>query len=252
MLAVVPSEEVDAVGARVLDGAEALGEIRAVLERLEGRFGEGGYRWRRGAASGSWSRRGRREVARRAPTGSHDAILLDLYEGPHAASQRGDDPFYGPGCARAAGRRCLHATSRGYVGASKIDSISILGRFSAASLRSKALRALPRSVAPETSGHRSKALRALPRSVAPETSGHRALRASRLGHSLPRTRERCTDQQLEVRPVDRRECLVDIARSLGFLEAEGRQRLLRLRHSDDALELRTPNGGRRACDARLK
>jgi len=28
---------------------------------------------------------------------SYDAILLDLYEGPHAASQRGDDPFYGRG-----------------------------------------------------------------------------------------------------------------------------------------------------------
>ncbi len=28
---------------------------------------------------------------------TYDAILLDLYEGPHAASQRGDDPFYGPG-----------------------------------------------------------------------------------------------------------------------------------------------------------
>jgi spermidine synthase len=32
-----------------------------------------------------------------APGGSYDAILLDLYEGPHAASQRGDDRFYGPG-----------------------------------------------------------------------------------------------------------------------------------------------------------
>jgi spermidine synthase len=28
---------------------------------------------------------------------SYDAILLDLYEGPHAASQRADDPFYGRG-----------------------------------------------------------------------------------------------------------------------------------------------------------
>jgi spermidine synthase len=27
--------------------------------------------------------------------GEYDAILLDLYEGPHAASQRADDPFYG-------------------------------------------------------------------------------------------------------------------------------------------------------------
>jgi len=32
-----------------------------------------------------------------ADAGSYDAILLDLYEGPHAAGQRGDDPFYGPG-----------------------------------------------------------------------------------------------------------------------------------------------------------
>ena len=32
-----------------------------------------------------------------AQPGEYDAILLDLYEGPHAATQRGDDPFYGPG-----------------------------------------------------------------------------------------------------------------------------------------------------------
>jgi spermidine synthase len=30
-----------------------------------------------------------------APAGSYQAILLDLYEGPHAATQRVDDPFYG-------------------------------------------------------------------------------------------------------------------------------------------------------------
>jgi spermidine synthase len=30
-----------------------------------------------------------------APAGSYHAILLDLYEGPHAATQRADDPFYG-------------------------------------------------------------------------------------------------------------------------------------------------------------
>ena len=34
-------------------------------------------------------------IAKAAP-GSHDAILLDLYEGPHAATQRPDDPLYGP------------------------------------------------------------------------------------------------------------------------------------------------------------
>jgi spermidine synthase len=31
-----------------------------------------------------------------APAASLDAILLDLYEGPHEATQRRDDPFYGP------------------------------------------------------------------------------------------------------------------------------------------------------------
>ncbi|HET9987409.1 MAG TPA: hypothetical protein VFQ65_02795 [Kofleriaceae bacterium] len=36
-------------------------------------------------------------VIRDAAAATYDAILLDLYEGPHAASQRGDDPFYGPG-----------------------------------------------------------------------------------------------------------------------------------------------------------
>jgi spermidine synthase len=30
-----------------------------------------------------------------APAGHYDAIVLDLYEGPHAATQRADDPFYG-------------------------------------------------------------------------------------------------------------------------------------------------------------
>jgi spermidine synthase len=30
-----------------------------------------------------------------APRGHYDAIVLDLYEGPHAATQRADDPFYG-------------------------------------------------------------------------------------------------------------------------------------------------------------
>jgi spermidine synthase len=30
-----------------------------------------------------------------APPASYDAIVLDLYEGPNAATQRGDDPFYG-------------------------------------------------------------------------------------------------------------------------------------------------------------
>lgn len=34
-------------------------------------------------------------IARTAPH-SLDAIVLDLYEGPHAATQRRDDPFYGP------------------------------------------------------------------------------------------------------------------------------------------------------------
>src|SRR5262249_4533904 len=29
-----------------------------------------------------------------APAGRYHAILLDLYEGPHAATQRTDDPFY--------------------------------------------------------------------------------------------------------------------------------------------------------------
>jgi spermidine synthase len=33
-------------------------------------------------------------VIARANPGSYDAILLDLYEGPNAASQRPDDPFY--------------------------------------------------------------------------------------------------------------------------------------------------------------
>ena len=41
-----------------------------------------------------------------APRGHYDAILLDLYEGPHAATQRTDDPFYGR-AALAASRAAL-------------------------------------------------------------------------------------------------------------------------------------------------
>ena len=35
-------------------------------------------------------------VIRNAAPASFDTLLLDLYEGPHAATQRRDDPFYGP------------------------------------------------------------------------------------------------------------------------------------------------------------
>jgi spermidine synthase len=44
-----------------------------------------------------------------APRGHYDAIILDLYEGPHAATQRTDDPFYG----RAALLRCHAALAPG-------------------------------------------------------------------------------------------------------------------------------------------
>jgi len=37
------------------------------------------------------------DVIAGAPNGAFDLILLDLYEGPNSASQRADDPFYGPG-----------------------------------------------------------------------------------------------------------------------------------------------------------
>ncbi len=36
------------------------------------------------------------EIISQAKAGSYNAILLDLYEGPHAATQRHEDPFYGP------------------------------------------------------------------------------------------------------------------------------------------------------------
>jgi spermidine synthase len=41
-----------------------------------------------------------------APRGHYHAILLDLYEGPHAATQRAGDPFYGR-AALAASRAAL-------------------------------------------------------------------------------------------------------------------------------------------------
>ncbi len=43
-----------------------------------------------------------------ASNGHYHAILLDLYEGPHAATQRTDDPFYGK-AALAASRAALAA-----------------------------------------------------------------------------------------------------------------------------------------------
>jgi spermidine synthase len=46
-----------------------------------------------------------------APPGHYHAILLDLYEGPHAATQRADDPFYG----RAALARSRAALAAGGV-----------------------------------------------------------------------------------------------------------------------------------------
>jgi spermidine synthase len=46
---------------------------------------------------------------RHCPPGSYDAILLDLYEGPHAATQRPDDPFWGS----AALSRCHKALRPG-------------------------------------------------------------------------------------------------------------------------------------------
>jgi spermidine synthase len=48
-------------------------------------------------------------VIAHAPRAYYDAIVLDLYEGPHAATQRADDPFYG----RAALKRCHAALAPG-------------------------------------------------------------------------------------------------------------------------------------------
>jgi spermidine synthase len=52
-------------------------------------------------------------VIEQAPHGHYDAIVLDLYEGPHAATQRADDPFYG----RAALQRSRAALAPGGVAA---------------------------------------------------------------------------------------------------------------------------------------
>jgi len=50
-------------------------------------------------------------VIERAAPGHYDAIVLDLYEGPHAAAKRENDPFYG----RAALVRTFRALSPGGV-----------------------------------------------------------------------------------------------------------------------------------------
>ena len=46
------------------------------------------------------------DLIARAPAGGFDLILLDLFEGPNAATQAADDPFYGP-AALARTRRAL-------------------------------------------------------------------------------------------------------------------------------------------------
>lgn len=41
-------------------------------------------------------------VLAEAPAGTYDAIIIDLYEGPHAATQRPNDPLYGPAALTSA------------------------------------------------------------------------------------------------------------------------------------------------------
>ncbi len=68
----------------------------------------------RGAANDKRVRMVIEDVARvieRAPPGKLDAIILDLYEGPHGAQKRENDPFYG----RAALGRTLAALAPGGV-----------------------------------------------------------------------------------------------------------------------------------------
>lgn len=68
----------------------------------------------RGAANDKRVRMVIEDVARvieRAPAGKLDAIILDLYEGPHAAQKRENDPFYG----RAALVRAFTALAPGGV-----------------------------------------------------------------------------------------------------------------------------------------
>jgi spermidine synthase len=69
-------------------------------------------------------------VIARAPRAHYDAIVLDLYEGPHAATQRADDPFYG----RAALKRCHAALAPGGVLAvwSEEPDAAFAGRLAAA------------------------------------------------------------------------------------------------------------------------
>lgn len=50
-------------------------------------------------------------VIARAKPGQYDAIVLDLYEGPHGTQRRENDPFYG----RVAIERTLRALSPGGV-----------------------------------------------------------------------------------------------------------------------------------------
>lgn len=65
-----------------------------------------------------------------APTASFDAILLDLYEGPHAATQAANDPFYGP-AALARSRSALRRGGVLGVWAEEYDP-TFPGRFEAA------------------------------------------------------------------------------------------------------------------------
>ena len=69
---------------------------------------------------------------------SYDAILIDLYEGPHAATQRADDPFYGT----SALGRCRDALAPGGMFAvwSEEPDAAFARRFAAAGFQTRAHR----------------------------------------------------------------------------------------------------------------
>ena len=104
----------DAARPRVLVGGLGMGyTLRAALDRLPARaevvvadLNPAVVRWCQGPLApltdGAVADRRVRvqiaDVARlvgRAPAGSYDAVMLDLYEGPHQATQRPADPLYG-------------------------------------------------------------------------------------------------------------------------------------------------------------
>ena len=95
-------------------------------------------------------------VIAEAPAGSYDAIILDLYEGPHEAVNRASDPLYGQARAGASGhgatsrRRAGHLVGRARPG---VRIAPVAGRVRDQPARWRSGRARPRDLSRRARAH---------------------------------------------------------------------------------------------------